>query len=69
MRRTLSIGYDAAAVPAGGCAVLSSPAAPTPREFEPAGAIFHEVAMKQAGVYGEWWSVVWCGAGEGGTFF
>lgn len=58
MRRTLSIGYsDTDRPPSGGC-VVASPAAPVPRSFEPAGAIFHEVALKQAGLYGEFGVVV-----------
>jgi hypothetical protein len=61
LSRTRSLTYDADAVPAGGAAVVASPAAPVPRAgLDPAGAAFHEVAMKQAGVFGE------AGGGGGG---
>jgi DnaJ family protein C protein 2 len=51
--RTLSLEYDLDLVPPGGSSVLLSPAAPVPRAFDPAGAAFHEAAMRQAGVFGE----------------
>ena len=54
-RRRLLLTYDAAAVPEGGAAVFAKLTSLTcSYSKDPAGHIYHEKALKQAGLFGEW---------------